>query len=166
MLENTYRSPIELIHGVACGKYLIISLKPLILIWCSPFSKMWDCKTWTWIISLYDYVTISSLFGLQDSLTPFLIHCDIFYFMISCNQVILNFIHIYLIQSYLIWDQLKLNDWNNQDSYICRFWIHLESTWKDLVEIIEKRALKSQGRVSQMMILICGWQMNYHSWNP
>jgi hypothetical protein len=30
MLENTYRSPIELIHGVTCGKYLIISLEPLI----------------------------------------------------------------------------------------------------------------------------------------
>jgi hypothetical protein len=27
---------------------------------------------------LYDYVTTSSLFGLQNSSTPFLIHCDIF----------------------------------------------------------------------------------------
>jgi hypothetical protein len=89
-----------------------------------------------------------------------------FIFVISSNQVILNFIHICLIQSYLIWDQLKLNDWKNQDSYTCRFSIHIESTWKDLVETLRKESIKTQGRVSQMMILICGWQMNHHSWNP
>jgi hypothetical protein len=32
-----------------------------------------------------------------------------------------------------------------------------------LLKHIEKRALKTQVRVSQMMILICGWQMNHHS---
>jgi hypothetical protein len=88
-----------------------------------------------------------------------------FLFMISSNQVILNFIHLCLIRSYLIWDQFKLNDWKNQDFYIYRFWIHLESTCKDFVETLRKESIKTQGRVSQMMILICGWQMNHHSWN-
>ena len=37
---------------------------------------------------------------------------------------------------------------------------------KTLLKHLEKRALKIQGRVSQMMILICGWKMNHHSWNP
>jgi hypothetical protein len=65
-----------------------------------------------------------------------------FLFMISSNQVILNFIRLFLIRSYLIWGQLKLNDWQNQDSYICRFWIHLKSTWKDLVETLRKESIK------------------------
>jgi hypothetical protein len=66
-----------------------------------------------------------------------------FLFMISSNPVILNFIHLFLIRSYLIWGQLKLNDWKNQVSYICRFWIHLESTWKDLVETLRKESIKN-----------------------
>jgi hypothetical protein len=66
-----------------------------------------------------------------------------FLFMISSNQVILNFIHVCLVRSYLIWDPLKLNDWKNKDSYICRFWIHLESTWKDLVETLRKESIKN-----------------------
>jgi hypothetical protein len=66
-----------------------------------------------------------------------------FLFMISSNQVILNFFHLFLIWSYLIWDQLKLNDWNNQDSYVRRFWIHLESTWKDFVETLRKESIKN-----------------------
>ena len=66
-----------------------------------------------------------------------------FLFMISSNQVILNFIRLFLIRSYLIWGQLKLNDWQNQDSYICRFWIHLKSTWKDLVETLRKESIKN-----------------------
>jgi hypothetical protein len=66
-----------------------------------------------------------------------------FLFMISSNQVILNFIHLCLVRSYLIWDPLKLNDWKNQDSYICRFWIHLQTTWKDLVETLRKESIKN-----------------------
>jgi hypothetical protein len=66
-----------------------------------------------------------------------------FIFVILSNQVILNFIHLGLIRSYLIWDQMKLNDWKNQDSYICRFSIHLESTWKDLVETLRKESIKN-----------------------
>jgi hypothetical protein len=89
-----------------------------------------------------------------------------FLFMISSNQAILNFIHLCLVLTYLIWDPLKLNDWKNQVSYICRFWIHLERTWKDLVETLRKESIKTQERVSQMMILICGCQMNHHYWNP
>jgi hypothetical protein len=90
-----------------------------------------------------------------------------FLFMISSNQAILNFIHLCLVRSCLIWDPLKLNDWKNQVSYICRFWIHLERTWKDLVETLRKESIKkTQERVSQMMIRICGWQINHHYWNP
>jgi hypothetical protein len=85
-----------------------------------------------------------------------------FLFMISSNQVILNFIHLCLVWSYLIWDPLKLNDWKNQDSYIWRFWIHLENTWKNLVETLRKESIKTLGRVSQMMILIC-WMENESS---
>jgi hypothetical protein len=66
-----------------------------------------------------------------------------FLFMISSNQAILNFIHLCLVQSYLIWDPLKLNDWKNQDSYICRFWIHLQRIWKDLVETLRKESIKN-----------------------
>jgi hypothetical protein len=33
---------------------------------------------------------------------------------------------------------------------------------RTLLKHLEKRALKTQERVSQMMILICGWQMNHH----
>jgi hypothetical protein len=40
-------------------------------------------------------------------------------------------------------DQLKLNDWNNQDSYIHRFWIHLESAWKDLIETLRKESIRN-----------------------
>jgi hypothetical protein len=32
-----------------------------------------------------------------------------------------------------------------------------------LLKHLGKKALKTQGRVSQMMILICEWQMNHHS---
>ena len=39
--------------------------------------------------------------------------------------------------------QLKLNDWNNQDSYIHRFWIHLESAWKDLIETLRKESIRN-----------------------
>jgi hypothetical protein len=81
-----------------------------------------------------------------------------FLFMISSNQAILNFIHLGMVQSYMIWDPLKLNDWNNQDSYIRRFWIHLESIGRTLFKHLEKRALKTHGKVSQMMILIRGWK--------
>jgi hypothetical protein len=66
-----------------------------------------------------------------------------FLFMISSNQAILKFIHLCLVRSYLIWDPLKLNDWKNQDSYICRLSIHLESTWKDLVETLRKESIKN-----------------------
>jgi hypothetical protein len=69
-----------------------------------------------------------------------------FLFMISSNQVILNFIHLCLVRSYLIWDPLKLNDWKNQDSYICRFWIHLQRTWKDLVETLRKENIKNTNK--------------------
>jgi hypothetical protein len=34
---------------------------------------------------------------------------------------------------------------------------------KALLKHLEKRALETQGRVSQMIILICGWKMNHHS---
>jgi hypothetical protein len=34
---------------------------------------------------------------------------------------------------------------------------------KTLLKNLEKRALETQGRVSQMIILICGWRMNHHS---
>jgi hypothetical protein len=32
-----------------------------------------------------------------------------------------------------------------------------------LLKYLEKRALETKGRVSQMMIIICGWQMYHHS---
>jgi hypothetical protein len=66
-----------------------------------------------------------------------------FIFVISSNQVILNFIHLCLIRSYLIWDQMKLNDWKNKDSYICRFWIHLQRTWENLVETLRKESIRN-----------------------
>ena len=34
---------------------------------------------------------------------------------------------------------------------------------KTLLKHLEKRALETQGMVSQMIILICGWRMNHHS---
>lgn len=111
------------------------------------------------VMSLYLHYLVYRIIQLPSWFTVIF-----FLFMISSNQVILNFIHLCLNRSYLIWDQLKLNGWKNQDSYICRFCIHLESTWKDLVETLRKDSIKTQGRVSQMMILICGW-MNHHSWN-
>jgi hypothetical protein len=44
--------------------------------------------------------------------------------------------------------------------------VDLESIFKELgrtlLNHLEKRPLKTQERVSQMMILICGWQMNHH----
>jgi hypothetical protein len=39
----------------------------------------------------------------------------------------------------------------------------LKALGKTLLKHLEKRELKTQGRVSQMMILVCGWQMNHHS---
>jgi len=36
---------------------------------------------------------------------------------------------------------------------------------RTLLKHLEKRALETQGRFSQMMILIYGWQMNHHYWN-
>jgi hypothetical protein len=39
----------------------------------------------------------------------------------------------------------------------------LKALGRTLLKHSEKRALKTQGRVSQMMILICGCQMNHHS---
>jgi len=42
----------------------------------------------------------------------------------------------------------------------------LKALGRTLLKHLEKRALETQGRVSQMMILICGWQMNHHYWNP
>jgi hypothetical protein len=39
----------------------------------------------------------------------------------------------------------------------------LKALGRTLLKHLEKRALKTQGRVSQMMILICGWQINHHS---
>jgi hypothetical protein len=44
--------------------------------------------------------------------------------------------------------------------------VDFEFTFKELgrtlLKHLEKRALETQERVSQMMILICGWQMNHH----
>jgi hypothetical protein len=37
---------------------------------------------------------------------------------------------------------------------------------RTLLKHLEKRTLKIQGRISQMMILICGWKINHHSGNP
>ncbi len=42
----------------------------------------------------------------------------------------------------------------------------LKALGRTLLKHLEKRALETQERVSQMMILICGWQMNHHYWNP
>ena len=42
----------------------------------------------------------------------------------------------------------------------------LKTLGRTLLKHLEKRALEKQGRVSQMIILICGWRMNHHSWNP
>jgi hypothetical protein len=39
----------------------------------------------------------------------------------------------------------------------------LKALGKTLLKNLEKRALETQGRVSQMIILICGWRMNHHS---
>jgi hypothetical protein len=38
----------------------------------------------------------------------------------------------------------------------------LKALGRTLLRHLEKRALETQGRVSQMMILIYGWQMNHH----
>jgi hypothetical protein len=38
----------------------------------------------------------------------------------------------------------------------------LKALGRTLLKHIEKRALETQERVSQMMILICGWKMNHH----
>jgi hypothetical protein len=39
----------------------------------------------------------------------------------------------------------------------------LKALGRTLLKHLEKRALETQGRVSQMMILKRGWQMNHHS---
>jgi hypothetical protein len=39
----------------------------------------------------------------------------------------------------------------------------LKALGRTLLKHLEKGELKTQGRVSQMMILICGRQMNHHS---
>jgi hypothetical protein len=45
--------------------------------------------------------------------------------------------------------------------------VDFESIFKQLgralLKHLEKRALKTQERVSQMIVLICGWKMNHHS---
>ena len=89
-----------------------------------------------------------------------------FLFMISSNQAILNFIHLGMVQSYMIWDPSKLNDWNNQDSYIHRFWIHLESTWKDLVQTLRKESIKNTWEGFTNDDPYMWMKMNHHSWNP
>jgi hypothetical protein len=38
----------------------------------------------------------------------------------------------------------------------------LKALGRTLLKHLEKRALETQGRVSQMMILIYKWQMNHH----
>ena len=38
----------------------------------------------------------------------------------------------------------------------------LKALGRTLLKHLEKRALETQGRVSQLIILICGWQMNHH----
>jgi hypothetical protein len=42
----------------------------------------------------------------------------------------------------------------------------LKALGRTLLKHLEKRALETQGRVSQMMILIYGWQMNHRYWSP
>jgi hypothetical protein len=39
----------------------------------------------------------------------------------------------------------------------------LKALGRTLFKHLEKGALKTKGRVLEMMILICGWQMNHHS---
>jgi len=39
----------------------------------------------------------------------------------------------------------------------------LKALGRTLFKHLEKRALETQGRVSQMIILIRGWKMNHHS---
>jgi hypothetical protein len=50
---------------------------------------------------IYDYVTTSSLFGLQDSSTPFLIYCNIFslYDFIQPSDLEL---HLFLLYSIIL----------------------------------------------------------------
>jgi hypothetical protein len=71
-----------------------------------------------------------------------------FFFMISSNQVILNFIHLCLVWSYLIWDPLKLNDWKTL--ILVDFESILKALGRTLLKHLENRALKTQGWVSQM----------------
>jgi hypothetical protein len=63
---------------------------------------------------------------------PSRIMWSLFVFMISSNQMIFNFFHLCFIRSCLIWDQLKLTDWKNKNSYI-----------QDLVEILRKESIKN-----------------------
>jgi hypothetical protein len=39
----------------------------------------------------------------------------------------------------------------------------LKALGRTLLKHLEKRALETQGRVSQMIILICGLKINHHS---
>jgi hypothetical protein len=39
----------------------------------------------------------------------------------------------------------------------------LKALGRTLLKHLEKRALETEGMVSQMIILICGWKMNNHS---
>jgi hypothetical protein len=124
---------------------------------------------WTSNLIMNDIIWLcptSSLFGLLDSSTPFLIHCDFF----------------------SLW--FHPTKWSSTSFIFARFdHTRYEANWKSMIERtktpifldfesilktlertllihLEKRALKTQGRGSQLMILICGWQMNHHSWNP
>jgi hypothetical protein len=90
------------------------------------------------IMSLHHHYLVDKIVQL-----PSRIMWSLFVFMISSNQMIFNFFHLCFIRSYLIWDQLKLSDWKNKNSYICRFWIHVGSTQKDLVEILRKESIKN-----------------------
>jgi hypothetical protein len=116
---------------------LTIFMEPFILIWCSP-----RCEThnegYHINMSLLLHYLVDRIVQLPSWFTMIY-----FLFMISSNQAILNFIHLCLVRSYLIWDPLKLSDWKNQVSYICRFWIYLERTWKDLVETLRKESIKN-----------------------
>jgi hypothetical protein len=83
---------------------------------------------------------------------------------------LLHCVALFLIHS--IWEQVpNKTHWNSmiertKTLIFVDFQSILKALGRTLLKHLEKRALKTQGRVSQMIILICGWQMNHQYWNP
>jgi hypothetical protein len=117
-------------------------------IWHGPQASQWrrlnDCAPF----HLHFWLT-----WLSNSPAPWTIIVS-FLLLSSSNQMSL-FFNFYLLRSQLSsqlwWQQLRHSTFEGTETHICG--IHVEGTWMDLdVQHIEKRALKAQGRVSQIMI--------------